>query len=222
MVSVDTDLLQVSEADGVLTVEFARPDSLNALTPEMIEGLATVFEQLQAEPGPGVLIDGQGRVSCAGMDRDIVSGDYAAEFAELNETLGELYDDAMTYPRPVAVCGRGALVGAAAILSMSAEFLVLGDDATFAFPEVRFDIPSERIVTNVADVAGRRVAAELALTGEAIDPERAGACGLATDVVPADEVRPRARELLETVGGHDEETVATLIGHLAAASDRQV
>lgn len=215
MVTVETDLVEVSESDGVVEITLSRPEKLNALNPEMVEGLADALEELHDDPGPGVLVDGEGRVTCAGMDRDIVAGDYAAEYADLNETLGRVYDMTATYPRPVAIAGRGALIGAAAILSLCCEFLVLDEEATYAVPEVSYGIASERITALLPAIAGGRIAAEMALTGEAIDPERAYAAGLANDVVPADEVAPRARELLEIVGEHDEGTVEQLVGSLA-------
>jgi len=216
MVTLDTDRIAVTEEAGVLTLELARPDKLNALLPDMVDGLASAFEQLVEAPGPAVLLDGQGRVTTAGMDREIVAGDYAAEHADLNERLGTLYDLVVAYPRPVAVCGRGALIGAGAILSFAAEFCVLGEEATFAVPEVSYGIASERIASLLPAVAGRHVAAELALTGEPLDPHRAHAVGLANDVVPPDAVRPRARELLEAVAAHDGDTVGELVALLAA------
>lgn len=215
MISVDTDLVSVTEDGTVTTIELDRPDKLNALTPEMVEGLASAFEQLVADPGLPVLVDGAGRVTTAGMDQDIVGGgDYEAEYGDLNERLGTVYDLTMSYPRPVVVCGRGALVGAGAILSFAAEFCVLGDDVHFAVPEVSYAIASRRITDRLPDIAGRRIAAEMALTGEPLDPQRAYQVGLANDVVPADEVRPRARELLEVVAEHDEETVGEYVDML--------
>jgi enoyl-CoA hydratase/carnithine racemase len=151
------------------------------------------------------------------MDTEIVSGDYAEEHADLDATLQELYRQIATYPAPVAVAGRGALVGAGAVLSLSCEFLVLGRETTFAVPEVAYGIASERSAELLPGIVGQRVAAELLLTGEAIEPERAREVGLANDVVPEDEVEARARDLLETVAEHDDETVAELVGLLGDA-----
>ncbi len=215
MVTSNTDLLTVRADDPLVTVELSRPDSLNALNPEMIEGLLDVFEQLHDDPGPGVLLTGDGRVTCAGMDREIVGGgDYESAYGDLNATLGRLYQHVASYPAPVALAGHGALVGAGAVLSLSCEFLVIGAETTYSFPEVQFQIASMRIASLLPEVVGRRVATELALTGEPIEPARAKEVGLATDVVPEDAVEARARELLETVCAHDADTVARLIDAL--------
>lgn len=211
MVSVGTDLLEVSESADVVTVELARPDKLNALVPGMVEGLAAVFDELADDRGRGVLLTGRGDVTCAGMDTEIVSGDYENDYPELDATLQRLYRQIETHPGPVAIAGRGALVGAGAVLSLSCEFLVLGEETTYAVPEVGYGIASERTAALLPDVAGRRVAAEMLLTGEAIDPERARTVGLANDVVAEAEVEARARELLATVAEHDDETVAEIV-----------
>lgn len=216
MVTADTEYLAVDAGADVVTVALARPEKLNALLPETIEGLATVFEAVADDAGRGVLVTGQGDVTCAGMDTDIVSGDYETEYADLDATLQRLYGQIEAHPGPVAMAGRGALVGAGAVLSLSCEFLVLGEETTFALPEVNYGIASERTATVLPAIVGRRVAAELQLTGEAIDPERAASVGLANDVVPEPEVEDRARELLATVCDHDAETVAEIVGLLGA------
>lgn len=214
MVTADTPLLAVEDGE-IATVELARPDSLNALNPEMIDGLLAVFEALAADPPRGVLLTGRGRVTCAGMDRNIVAGgDYSTEYADLDETLGQVYVAVADLPAPVAMAGKGALVGAGAILSLCAEFLVLDGEATYSFPEVQYRIASERIARLVPAMAGRRVGAELALTGEPVEPDRAYDLGLANDVVPADAVEDRARELLAAVADNDRETVETLLDML--------
>lgn len=212
MVETETNLLDVGATADVVTVELSRPDKLNALVPEMIEGLLDLCDQLHEDPGPAMLVTGAGRATCAGMDRDIVGGgSYESAYGNLDETLGRLYERVATYPGPVAIAGHGALVGAGAVLSLYCEILVIGDDTTLGFPEVQFDIASERIATRLPELVGRRVAAELALTGEPIEPDRAKTVGLATDVVPEAAVEGRARDILETIVGHDRETVARLI-----------
>jgi len=87
MVTVDTDLLAVREAEEVVTLELARPEKLHALALPMVRGLADAFEQLEGDEGRGVLLTGQGQATCAGMDEDIVGDGYATEHGDLHETL---------------------------------------------------------------------------------------------------------------------------------------
>lgn len=219
MVSVDTRFLEVGETADLVTVELARPEKLNALVPEMVEGLDAVFAELADDRGRGVLLTGRGDVTCAGMDTEIVSGDYANDYPELDATLQGLYRQVAAHPGPVAMAGRGALVGAGAVLSLSCAFLVLGEETTYAVPEVGYGITSERTAAVLPQIVGRRVAAEMLLTGEAIDPERAREVGLANDVVAEEAVEARARELLAAVAEHDDETVAEIADLLGRRPD---
>ena len=66
------------ERDGrVATVVIDRPRSLNAVSPEVLEALASAFSGLAADPGDlaGVLLVGEGgRAFVAGADLRVLSG----------------------------------------------------------------------------------------------------------------------------------------------------
>lgn len=210
MATADADDISVTDGDGLVTVALDRPDKRNALTPEMVEALHGVFTDLAAEPPVGVLFTGTGPVTCAGMDTEIVSQDYESDFADLDALAQELYGLVADLRCPVAMAARGGLIGMGFVISLSADFLVVGDETRLSVPEVKYGIVSERTVDRLPDVVGRRVATELLLTGDPITPDRAYTVGLASDVVPEDEVEERSRELLSTVAQHDREAVAEL------------
>ena len=86
MVTVDTEQVAVEESPELVTLELARPAKLNALTPPMVRGLASAFEQLEGDRGRAVLLTGQGRAMCAGMDEDIV-GDERMPTTEVSRSV---------------------------------------------------------------------------------------------------------------------------------------
>jgi enoyl-CoA hydratase/carnithine racemase len=211
MASDSTETVTVSAADdGIVTVELNRPDKRNALTPEMVESLHETFGGLADDPPAGVLVTGRGRVTCAGMDTGVVSQDYENDFADLDALAQELYALLEDLPCPVAMAAHGALVGMGFVVSLSCDLLVVGAETTLSVPEVTYGITSEQTADRLPALVGRRVAAELLLTGEPLAPERARVVGLANDVVPEDAVDDRARELLATIADHDRETVREL------------
>lgn len=218
MAASPTDELSVRENSGIVTVELNRPQKLNALTPTMVEGLHAVFTELDESPPEGVLLTGRGRATCAGMDTEIVSGDYETDFADTDALAQELYTLVEELPCPVAMAAKGALVGIGFVISLSCEFLVVGTETTLSIPEVKYEIASRRTAERLPDLIADRPAAELLLTGDAIAPERADDLGLANAVVSEDTVEEHARDLLTTVAAHDRETVAEICQLLGGGS----
>lgn len=206
MVEVATPTLRTEVDDDLLTVRLHRPDRLNAIDDEMLDGLLELFETLASDPTHAVRITGTGRATCAGVDLDVVEQPRSAKptFREREYRLFALIND---YPRPTAVAGKGAVVGAAFIVALTADFVVLGEETTFSFPEIKYGIHSEWTAATLAETVGRRAAKDIVLRGEPIPPERALGLGLATEVIPEAEVESRTAEILREVGGYDPEAV---------------
>jgi len=208
MVATGTDLVETSESGGVVTLRLNRPEKLNALNPELVDGLLAGVESVG---DAAILVTGAGDATCGGMDTDIVGGgDYPESHPDLDDTLGEVYDGLLAHPGPTAVAGRGALVGAGFSLSLRCDFLVLAEDTTVALPEIRYDIPVLENAGRLAELVGPRIAKQIALTGGEIDPGRLHELGLANAVVPEDP-ETAARELLATVTDHESDLVQAVL-----------
>ncbi|WP_254538498.1 enoyl-CoA hydratase/isomerase family protein [Halomarina litorea] len=204
--------LRLDEDDGVVTLTLDRPEKLNALDAEMVEGLADVFEGLHDDGAARpVLVVGEGRATCAGMDRAIVSGDYAGEHADLDATVQRVYELVETYPAPVAVAARGALVGMGFLFATASDLLFVAEETRLAVPEISYGIVSDYGTTRLPELVGRRVAVEFLLTGDPIDPDRAASVGLVNAVVAPEEVEATARARLERIAEHDPSAVAGVL-----------
>ena len=207
-----TDLVDVDITDGIATVRLNRPDNLNAVTLELLTDLRDGLLELPDAEVDGLLVAGAGDVTCAGMDREIVSDPaYDEKYAdEIDAATAEIYEFLTSRPYPTAVAARGALIGIGFILSLRCDFLVVGEETKLALPEVQFGIAATHTIPYLEAIAGTRAAREIALTGEPLAPERARELGVANRVAPEDEVEPSARDLLETIAEHDSDTVAEL------------
>ena len=63
--------LLVERDDRIAWIVLNRPERLNALTTDLIQGLATTVDALNAEAGVRALVlRGAGRAFCAGYDLD--------------------------------------------------------------------------------------------------------------------------------------------------------
>ncbi|QSW98832.1 enoyl-CoA hydratase/isomerase family protein [Haloterrigena alkaliphila] len=211
-------LVAVGITDGIATVRLDRPDNLNAVTIQLLTDLRDALVDLPEDEVDGLVVTGAGNVTCAGMDREIVADpDYEEQYAdEIAALTDEIYGFLTSRPYPTAVAARGALVGIGFILSLRCDFLVAGEETKLALPEVQFGIAATHTIPYLEAMTGTRVAKEIALTGEALAPERARELGIANRVVSENAVEEAATELVGTVAAHDADVVSEL---KAAMSD---
>ena len=66
--------VSISIADGIADVRLSRPEKMNALDSAMIRGICAAIDRLAVEAGlRAVVLSGEGRVFCAGLDVGSVS-----------------------------------------------------------------------------------------------------------------------------------------------------
>src|ERR1700752_3091410 len=103
-----TDLLERTE-DGVAWLTLNRPDRLNALSPQMLQGLSEVLQRLSGDAVVGaVVITGAGRGFCAGGDVKTMTARAAEGFEERVEGLRRMHQlPPLLRPMPKVVIRRG-------------------------------------------------------------------------------------------------------------------
>jgi enoyl-CoA hydratase/carnithine racemase len=207
MVQRDAGLVLADREDGITTVRLNRPDKLNAANDALLAEFVETLSALHEDPGEGLVITGAGRATCAGRDLDVVS-DPDHETSALVPRQEELLE---TYPRPSAVAAKGATVGLGFHLALDADFVVLGEETHFSYPEISHGIVRSVVIDKLEPYVGPGVAKEIVMGGEPIDPRRAYDLGLVNDLVPEDEVESRTDDLLRTVLEHDHEDVSALV-----------
>jgi enoyl-CoA hydratase/carnithine racemase len=196
MVNVETSTIELQDEADVLTIKLNRPEKLNAITDEMMNGLHDLWQELSENPEKAVVLTGAGDATCAGADTDVIEADdFSTSESEYEHKQQEIFQMMQTYPRPTVLAGKGAVVGAAFIFALECDFTVLGDETTFQYPETQMGMFSDRTPKLLSHLHGAQLAREVVLKGDAIAPERAAETGLATEVVPEGEVDATAREL---------------------------
>lgn len=211
-----TSQLVLTEVTGdIATLRLNRPDKLNAINDELLEELHDALAELHEDPYPGLLVTGEGRATTAGRDVDVVSQpDF--ERADVGREMSRLL---RTYPYPSAMAGKGAVIGMGFGMSLSCDFVVVGEETHLSYPEINYDIDTSGSLRRIAEFVGPRVAKEIAMTGEPIAPQRAYELGLVNDVVPEERVEDRARELLESVVEHDNDILRNFVEASRLADD---
>jgi len=178
--------------EGIALVTLNRPDSLNAMTSEMVEQLHQCLDQIALDRNIRVVVvTGAGRGFCAGLD---LGGYGSAPGYEWNgavekgfavqKHIASLIPHLRSLPQPVIAAVNGPASG-------GGFAVVLGSDIRLASVSARFNAAFIRIGLSACDIGtswllprlvGAARAQELMLTGRLFDAREAHTMGLVTSV----------------------------------------
>ena len=182
-------------AQGVATVTLSRPEKLNALTFEVYADLRDLLAEL---PHRGdakiVVITGEGRGFCSGGDVEAIIGELqgapVADLLAFTRMTGAVVKAMRECPLPVIAAVNGVAAGAGAVLALASDLRLLARSASFAFLFTRVGLAGADMGAAylLPRIVGLGRATELLLLGDDLDADRALELGLATDVVPDEEL----------------------------------
>jgi enoyl-CoA hydratase/carnithine racemase len=182
-------------ADGIATVTLARPEKLNALTFDVYADLRDLLAEL---PHRGdakiVVITGEGRGFCSGGDVEAIIGELqgapVADLLAFTRMTGAVVKAMRECPLPVMAAVNGVAAGAGAVLALASDLRLLARSASFAFLFTRVGLAGADMGAAylLPRIVGLGRATELLLLGDDLDADRALELGLATDVVPDEEL----------------------------------
>jgi enoyl-CoA hydratase/carnithine racemase len=188
--------------DAVATVTLNRPDKLNALTFEAYADLRDLLAELPHRGDARVLvITGEGRGFCSGGDVEEIIGELqkreTKELLEFTRMTGAVVKALRECPLPVIAAVNGIAAGAGAVIALACDLRLLAQSATFAFLFTRVglggaDMGSAYLLPRLVGL-GR--ATELLILGDKVTADRAYEIGLATEVVPDNELNEKVRTL---------------------------
>jgi enoyl-CoA hydratase/carnithine racemase len=197
------DRITVELREGVCDVRLVRADKMNALDDAMFSALVATGERLKTEKGVrAVVLSGEGRAFCAGLDMgnfgQMATGTRRAGNLETPRTAGganRAQQAVMAWreiPVPVIAAVHGAAFGGGFQLALGADLRFVAPDAKLSVMEIKWGlVPDMAGVVLLRGLVRDDVARELTFSGRVFSGEEALALGLATRVC-AD---PRAEAL---------------------------
>ena len=200
-----TDPVLYAVEGGVATITLNRPEAMNALDTTTKEGLRGAVHRAADDPAVrAVLLTGTGRAFCVGQDLKehvhLLQEDVEKVWRTVPDHYTPITYALATMPKPVIAAVNGVAAGAGAAFALACDFRVVADTAgfNFAFAGVALSCDSGSSWT-LPRVVGWARAKDLLLRPRTVPAEEALRIGLATEVVPVDEVLDRglalAREL---------------------------
>eukprot|EP00038_Savillea_parva_P031146 m.83214 g.83214 ORF g.83214 m.83214 type:complete len:658 (+) comp9523_c0_seq1:1280-3253(+) len=178
--------------NGVTHVQLARPDKLNALSLAVFRALDTTAANLAADPSVrAVVLSGQGRAFCAGLDvKAVVSKGPAAvdEFLERDPGRPDNLAQAVGFAWrqlnvPVVAALHGVCLGGGLQIALGADVRVASPDCRLAILEAKWGIiPDMSGSITLRELIPLDVAKRLTWTGEMVQADEALRLGLVDHV----------------------------------------
>ena len=190
MVSHDAyESITVEVADGVATVEFHRPEKLNALSTEVMLDLQRAFSEIQLDRSiDAVVLEGEGeKAFSAGADIEQYAGpaeDHDPRQKDRQEIFFDIYRQPLELHAPVIAKIDGYAVGGGLILAMFCDMRYATADSTFGVPVANIgQIPSGGASHRAIQLMGEAKAKEVVFTAGFVGADAAYDAGLVNEVV---------------------------------------
>jgi enoyl-CoA hydratase/carnithine racemase len=194
-----SEVVETSLDGGVALLRLNRPEVRNALSPEVMDRLASELERMDPDPEVRcVVIAGSEEVFAAGADIKAMS---ERSFAEaLHHPAAEFWKRLAKIKTPMVAAVSGYALGGGCELALSCDMIVASETARFGQPEITLGIiPGGGGTQRLARVLGKQRAMELVLTGRLFDAEMALEMGLINKVAKKKQWLEGAMALAQTV-----------------------
>lgn len=194
----------------VSVVQISRPERRNALSLAVKRELETALLELDADPEVrAIVLEGSDGIFVSGTDIDELVTLTPAE--HVAQQTGRIFTTVDSLQTPIIAAVEGYAFGGGCELALACDFVVAGESALFAQPEILVGlIPGAGGLSRLVQRAGRAQAVRLALTGERITANVARELGIVTDVVPDGSAHERAVALATVIAAQPPLNVAAI------------
>jgi enoyl-CoA hydratase len=203
MVTLMEENTVLVERDGaIVTVTINRPESLNALNPDVLQGLVIEFGKIASDPSiRSVIITGRGpKAFVAGADIRSMHGlgvRPIADYVELGQRAMRLIEMCEV---PVIAAVNGFALGGGLELALACDIIVCCESAKLGQPEVSLGIiPGFGGTQRLLQRCGIGSARRLCYTGDLVGAEEARIIGLADKVVPDAQLIEEVKKMATTI-----------------------
>jgi len=190
--------LQLAYDDRVATLTLNRPEKRNAISFELIDDLLRALDEVGKSSALVLILTGAGKAFCSGMDLENLKsliGRSPEQNLKDSETMVRLFRALYELPKVTIAAVNGAAIAGGTGLAVLCDFTLAVPEAKFGYTEVKIGFVPAIVSTFLLRQVGEKHARDLLLTGRIIGVEEALRMGLINEVVPADRLMTRAREL---------------------------
>lgn len=194
------EFLKFEVENNTALITINRPEKLNALNHGTLVELSEAIDACQADSGiRSIIITGAGeRAFVAGADITQLKNLSAKTGEEFSRHGQQVFSKIENLPKPVIAAVNGFALGGGCELAMACHVRLASENARFGLPEIDLGIlPGYGGTQRLPRLVGLTNALYLLLTGDKIDAPTALRLGLVSEVVPAEQLPERARQLAD-------------------------
>jgi enoyl-CoA hydratase/carnithine racemase len=208
-----------SQQSSVAILRFNRPESLNALSPDMCEEFKEALHQLRKDPSVRCLVlTGTGRAFSAGGDFNFLQERMRSTVVDNVDALQQFYSTFLgirELPFPTIAAVNGPAVGGGACLAMACDIRLAAKSARIGFNFVKLGLtPGMAATYLLPTLTNHQVASRLLLTGDIVPSDEAQRLGLVLSVHDDPALMPEALKLARSIASASQAAVSATLGVL--------
>lgn len=181
-------VIAVENRGDVAVITLARPEKLNAITAEMLDGLLQAIESIAGSESIGAaVLTGRGRAFSAGGDITAMSGMDETEFADTIARYMRVAAAFRACPKPIIAAVHGYALAGGFELALLCDVRFAARGTKFGLPDTPLGLsPTSGMTWLLPRIVGLGRAMYLTLDAEPIDADEAERIGLVSRVVEPD------------------------------------
>jgi enoyl-CoA hydratase/carnithine racemase len=187
---------------GAAWLRLQRPEKMNAINPDVIEGLGSGLARAARDGARSVVITGSGGVFCAGADlKHVLRGlDDVSAIERLLECAEELMCAIERHPTPVIAAVNGSAIAGGFELVLACDLVVASEEAVLADGHIKYGLfPGGGSTARLPRIVGPNRAKYLLFTGRTATAAEMRELGVVNEVVPGDELEAAVTDLCDRI-----------------------
>ena len=196
--------LVISEVhDKVGLIRINRPEALNALNNEVVDGIGAAIEAFEADENIGcIVLTGSEKAFAAGADIGFMK-DFDYMHAYKTDFITRNWERIKTARKPVIAAVSGFALGGGCEMAMMCDMIFASETARFGQPEIRLGtMPGAGGTQRLPRAVGKAKAMDLCLTARMMDATEAEKAGLVARVIPAERLLEETLEAARIIAGY--------------------
>ncbi|MGW3344569.1 enoyl-CoA hydratase-related protein [Nonomuraea rubra] len=195
-------VLSTLDDQGVLTLTFNRPDTLNAWTDAMGRRYFDLLAEAEQNPDVrAVVVTGAGKGFCSGADFKTLNAIQTGSYDEVPDPRPNTFPT--TIGKPIVAAVNGACAGLGMVHALVCDLVFTAEEAKWTTAFSRRGLIAEYGLSWVLPrIMGQQRAMDVLLSGRVFTGREAYELGLANRAVPGDRLLREAQEYAGELAGY--------------------